>query len=182
MRWTMFAVLVAALALVGAGCGGGDDEGAGDTDTAVVTDTTTDETTTDETTTEDTETDTDTDTGGTGFDFDSEECQELVAAGAAFGQAFSSATTGADLSDEAETFSEFADNAPEEIRADMQTLANAYEEIVEALADIDIDPGATPTAEQVAALTQALASVDQAGVAEAGERISAWAQENCTTG
>jgi hypothetical protein len=173
MRWTMFAVLVAAFALVGAGCGGGDDEGAGDTDTVVVTDTTTDETTTD-----DTETDTDT----TEFDFSSEECQELAAAGAAIGQAFSSATTGADLSDEAERFSEFADRAPEEIRADMQVLAAAYEDIVAALADVDIDPGTTPSAEQIAELTQALSSIDQAGVTEASERIGTWAQENCTTG
>jgi hypothetical protein len=178
MRWTMFAVLVAALALVGAGCGGGDDEGAGDTDTVVVTDTTTEDTTTDETTTDETVTDTD----GSAFDFSSDECQELVAAGAAFGQAFTSATTGADLSDEADKFSEFADNAPEEIRDDMQVLAGAYEEIVAAFADVDLDPGATPSAEQIAELTQALSTIDQAGVSAAGERISAWAQENCTTG
>jgi hypothetical protein len=169
----MLAVLVAAFALVGAGCGG-DDEGAGDTETVIT------ETTTDETTTEETATDETTDTSGTDFDFSSEECQELAAAGAAFGQAFTSATTGADLSDEAEEFSELANRAPEDIREDMQVLANAYEEIVAALADVDIDPDSAPSAEQIAELTQALSSIDQTGVAEAGERIAAWAQENCT--
>ena len=182
MRWFLIVFAVLALAFAGAGCGGGDDESASDTDTTTITDSvdeTTDETTTDETTDE---TDTGDDMDSTGFDFSSEECRELVRAGSAFSQAFGSATSGADLSAEAEAFQEFADNAPEEIRADMQTLADAYEEIVAALADVDLTPGTTPSAEQVAELTQALSSIDSAGVSEASTRISAWAQENCTTG
>jgi hypothetical protein len=178
MRWLTIAAALAALSLglVAAGCGGGDDEASDEPDT-VVTDTETDETT-DETT--DT-TDDGTDTDVSGFDFSSEECQQLVEAGSAFGQAFGSATSGADLSDEAEAFQEFADNAPEEIREDMQTLAAAYDEIIAALADIDIEPGTTPSAEQIAELTQALASIDQTEVTAASERIGVWAQENCTT-
>ncbi len=177
MRWFLIVLAVLALAFAGAGCGGGDDEAGGDTDTTTITDSV--ETTTDEETTDETDTDTDVTTG---FDFSSEECQELANAGNAFSQAFGSATSGADLSDEAEAFQEFADNAPDEIREDMQTLADAYEEIVAALADVDLDPGATPSAEQVAELTQALSSIDSTGVSAASQRIGTWAQENCTTG
>ena len=179
MRWLTIAAALAALALglTAAGCGGGDDEASDEPDTTLTeteTDATTDETTDGETTDE-------TDTGDVGdFDFSSEECQQLAAAGSEFGEAISGATSGADLSDEADAFQEFADNAPEEIREDMQTLADAYDEIVAALADIDLDPGATPSAEQIAALTQALSSIDQAGVTEASTRIGTWAQENCT--
>jgi hypothetical protein len=166
-----------ALGLAAAGCGGGDDEASDEPDTTL-TETETDEETTDEETTE--EDTTDGDTGTTGFDFSSEECQQLATAGAAFGQAVSSATTGADLSDEAEAFQEFADNAPEAIREDMQTLAGAYVEIVEVLADVNLETGETPSAEQIGQLTAALGSINQAEVTAAAERISAWATENCT--
>lgn len=178
MRWLTIAAALAALSLglVAAGCGGGDDEASDEPDT-VVTDTETDETTDDTTETTDDGTDTDL----SGFDFSSEECQDLVNAGNAFGQAIGSATSGADLSDEADAFQEFASNAPEEIREDMQTLADAYEDIVAVLADVDLDPGATPSAEQIAQLTQALASIDQTEVTAASERIGVWANENCTT-
>ena len=180
MRWLTIAAAVAALALglAAAGCGGGDDEASDEPD-ATLTETETDATT-DETSTEETSTD-ETDTGDLGdFDFSYDECQQLAAAGSEFGQAVSGATSGADLSDEADAFQEFADNAPEEIREDMQTLADAYDEIVAALADIDLDAGETPSAEQVAALTQALSSIDQTGVQGASERIATWAQENCS--
>jgi hypothetical protein len=179
MRWLTIAAALAALALglAAAGCGGGDDEASDEPDatlTETETDATTDETTDGETTDE-------TDTGDVGdFDFSSDECQQLAAAGSEFGQAFSGATSGSDLTDEADAFQEFADNAPEEIREDMQTLADAYDEIVQALADIDLDPGATPDAAQIAALTQALQSIDQTGVQAASERIGTWATENCT--
>jgi hypothetical protein len=179
MRWLTIAAALAALSLglVAAGCGGDDDEASDEPDT-VITDTETDETT-DETT--ETTDDSATDTDASGFDFSDEDCQQLASAGAAFGQAIGSATSGGDLSDEAEAFQEFAANAPEEIREDMQTLADAYDEIIAVLADVDLDPGATPSAEQIGELTQALASINQTEVTAASQRIAAWAQENCTT-
>jgi hypothetical protein len=180
MRWLTIAAAVAALALglAAAGCGGGDDEASDEPD-ATLTETETDAT--DETSTEETSTDEDTDTGDLGnFDFSSEECQQLAAAGSRFGEAVSGATSGADLADEADAFQEFADAAPEEIRDDMQTLAEAYDAIVAALSDIDLQAGETPSAEQVAQLTQALSSIDQTGVQGASERIATWAQENCS--
>jgi hypothetical protein len=182
MRWTMFAVLVAALALVGAGCGGGDDEGAGDTDTAVVTDTATEDTTTEDTTTEDTTTeDTETDTGGSGS-LASGDCAELIGASAALSEAFGAAGTSGDLGDAGTAFDSLADRVPDEIRDDFQVLADAYSEYADAIQDIGLEAGETPSAEQIGELTQALSAIDTQGVSEASTNISTWASANCPSG
>lgn len=169
MRLLTIAVVLL-LALAGASCGGDDEESAGDTDT-VTLETTTDETTTDETTTEDDET--------VGDSLASEDCQELINASASLSQAFGSAGADSDLDDVSTFFDEFADEAPEEIRADFQILADGYEAYAEALADVDLQAGETPDAEAVARLQEALTSIDQEEVAAASTRISAWANENC---
>lgn len=167
--------LVLALAVVGAGCGG-DDESSGDT-----TDTTTEETftfdTTEDTETDGTETDeTDTDAGdglATG------ECQELVDASTQLSQAFGAAGTSGDLGDSSEFFEEFADRAPDEIQGDFQILAEAYSEYADALGDVDLQSGETPSADDLQALQEALSSIDQAEVTAASQRISEWATANC---
>jgi hypothetical protein len=163
--------LVLALALVGAGCGGGDDESSGDT-----TNTTTEETFTFDTT-EDTETD-ETDTDATDG-LATGECQELVDASTQLSQAFGSAGASGDLGDSSEFFDEFADRAPEEIRGDFQILAEAYSEYADALGDVDLQSGVTPSAEDLQALQEALRSIDQEEVTAASQRIADWATENC---
>ncbi len=174
MRWLAIAVAFLALVLVGAGCGG-DDEAASDTTT--LTDTTTDDTTTDETTTEET---TDDDSG----DFDplaSEECADLVEASTQLSQAFGAATPSDEDYDDVSTFfDEFAENAPEEIRADFQVLADAWEELAEILPELQVDAGETPDPEALLKLQQAIASLDQQEVSAASQSISEWTTENCT--
>ena len=172
MRW--LSILVLALALVAAGCGGGDDDSSA-SDTTTVEETTTDDTTTDETTTDD-----DTDTTGD-FDFADEDCRSLAAAYLGVSQAFAAAAAGSneDLEEQAEAFSQFADDVPEEIRADVQTLAEAYGQYIDALQDAGIEPGELPTAEQAQELQAALQSVGTADVTAASERLGAWTTENC---
>ncbi len=177
MRWILIVFAVLALAFAGAGCGGGDDdESAGDTTTitdSIGTDETTDETTTeDETTTDD---GTDTDLG----DFASEDCEELVAASSAIGEALSGANTPDEVEAASERFQQFADEVPEEIQDDVQVLADVYEEYIAVIADIDLEGGETPTVEQIQELTAALATIDQQAVTEASTNLSTWAQENC---
>jgi hypothetical protein len=175
MRWMTIVVAVLGLALVGAGCGG-DEEAAEDTDTTGITITTgTDETTTDETTTDETTTD-DLDDGS---GLASGDCRELVDASSALGQAF--AAPGSDV-DESEAFDELADRVPDEIRDDYEVLADAYRSYADALQDIDIGAGETPSAEALQALQQALASVDQQAVTQATQNISTWVTANCPTG
>jgi hypothetical protein len=171
----MTILVVLLLALVGAGCGGGDDEAA--SDDTVVTETTTDETT-DETTT-----DTDEDTGtapdlGT---FLSGDCQELVAAYAALSQAFAAASGGGDdFTEESQAFQAFADEAPDEIRGDIEVLAEAYAEYAGIISDLGIQPGEIPDADDLEALSTAAASFNSAEVTAASERLTAWTTENCS--
>jgi ABC-type glycerol-3-phosphate transport system substrate-binding protein len=159
MRRAAIALLLVAFLLVGAGCGGGDDEAADDT---VVTETTE---TTDET---------------TGLDvFASEECLQLVSIGAALSQAFTG-TGGADAEETSELFAELVDKAPDKIRADIETLAAGFAEYAEAIRELDLQEGEVPSAAQLQQIQAALASVDQPELTAASERISAWAQENCS--
>jgi hypothetical protein len=158
-------VLVLALALLGAGCGE-DDEVSSGTDTVVTETTTTDETTTDETATDD--------LGG--IDLDDEDCRQLLDASTAIGRLF--AAPGAEP-EESEAFEELVDRVPAEIRDDYQVLANALAEYREALADIDVDAGETPSADDVQTLLQALGSIDQPAVTEATQNITAWVDDNC---
>ena len=174
MRWLTIVLAALTLAFVGAGCGGSDDESAASDETTV--EETLTETTTDETTTEDASTDTDAD-----FNFADEDCRSLVAAFVAVGSAFSSAAGGSDeLAEQAEAFAQFADDVPEEIRADVETLAAAYGQYVEVVQDAGIQPGQIPTAEQAQQLSDALESVGTADVNAASERLSAWTNENCS--
>ena len=164
MRW--LSILVLAVALVAAGCGGGDDDSSA-SDTTTVEETTTD-TTTDETTTEDGTT-----TGD--FDFADEDCQALLGVGATIAAAFSGASGDADT----EELQELASKVPDEIRADVETLAAAFSEYAEKLQDVGIEAGATPTAAQVQELQAAIATLDQEELNAASQRIEAWAQQNC---
>ena len=173
MRW--FSILILAVALVAAGCGGGDDDSSA-SDTTAIEETTTDETTTDDTTDEDS-----TETTGD-FDFADEDCQGLVAAYLGVSQAFAAAAGGPndELSEQAEAFSEFADDVPEEIKADVQTLAAAYGQYIDVIQDVGLEPGQVPTAAQAQELQQALESVGTEDVTAASERLGAWTEQNCS--
>jgi hypothetical protein len=171
---TLAVVLV--LAVAAAGCGGDDDESSGDGDT-VTLETTTDETTTDETTTDETTTDETTDET-IGDSLASEDCQELISASAALGTAFSG-VQGEDLDESTEAFDRYADSAPEEIRADLQIMADTYREYIEAIQDIGLDAGETPSPEQAAEFQQALTSIDTTEFSAASQRFTTWAAANC---
>ena len=166
MRW--LSILVLAFALVATGCGGGDDDSSA-SDTTTIEDTTT----TDETTSEEmTDGETTDDLSGV---LEDEDCLALAGVGASIAQAFSGA---ADSGSE-EDLEELASRVPEEIRADVQILAQALAEYSEKLREIGIEAGATPTAAQVAELQAAIASLDQQELTAASQRIQAWATENC---
>jgi len=168
VRW--LSIIVLALALVAAGCGGGDDESsASDTTTIETTDTTTEDTTGDDTAT----------TGD--FDFADEDCRSLVAAFLGVSQAFAAAAGGSDeeLQEQADAFAEFADDVPDEIRADVETLAAAYGDYIQVIQDAGLQPGEIPSAEQAQELSAALEAVGTEDVTAASERLGTWTTENC---
>ncbi len=171
MRW--LSILVLAVALVAAGCGGGNDESAATTETATEETTTSDTTTSDETTT-DGSTDT-TDLSGILGD---EDCLALASVGATMAQAFAGAS--GSTNDNSAELEDLASKVPDEIKADVQVLAQAFATYSAKLKDIGVEAGKTPTADQLQQLQAAIASLDQQELTAASQRIEAWSKKNCS--
>ena len=194
MRWIGVLAMVAALGLVATGCGGSKNSSSATatdvTTTEAFTDqTTTEETTTDEASTDETSTEADTTSteetvtdGGVALGDLSGECQDLVEAGQAFGAALSSAgANGAndDLGATADAYKVFADKAPAELKDDFEALADVVDEYAAALKDLDLKPGETPNAAQIAKLVAISRSFNSAKVQKASAAITAWTTKNC---
>ena len=171
MRW--LALLVLSIALVAAGCGGGSNESAGTTETTTTETTTTESTSTDETST-------DTSGSTTGFDWTSKDCQNMAKAFLGLGAAVAAASGGQDVSADIEKFGTYVDEVPDEIQADVKTIASAYNEFVAKLKDIGYTTGTVPTAAQIQQLQDASQSVGDPAVRAASDRLNAWTTKNCT--
>jgi hypothetical protein len=164
------ALLVAALALVAAGCGGSSDEASSDTTTA---ETTTEVTTTAEmTTTEQTSTA----SSGAGAAALTGKCAELAGLGSKLSAAMGGQDTG--VADVSQLFDELADQVPDEIKADWQVLAKNFQKIAEALKGVDLTSG-TPDAATLAKLQKLSTTLDSQEVQQAAAHIEAWAKKNC---
>jgi hypothetical protein len=116
-------------------------------------------------------------TGGAGS-IDAAQCAEVAAAMSEAAQSMPDVFTGntADLDQSLEQLRAFAEAAPEEIRADLQTVVEGYAKIVEALQQAGYDPasGQAPPPEVVAALTQASQELDSQEFKDASDRVSAY--------
>jgi hypothetical protein len=171
MRW--LSVLVLAVALVAAGCGGGDDESAASTETTVEETTSSDTTSTEETTTEES-----TDESDLSGVLGDEDCLALASVGATMAQAFAGSSGSTD--DNTAELDALASKVPDEIKADVEVLARAFATYSAKLKDIGIATGATPSAQQLQQLQAAIASLDQQELTAASNRIEAWSKKNCT--
>jgi len=170
------AVVVAALALVAAGCGGSNDEGSSAAAETVTTEAITTETETDMVTDE-------TETTSSGIEGLTGACQDLAEVSQKFGEAIAAATGGSgnDLEATAKAFEAFADEVPDEVKDDFQVLAEAFAVYADALKGLDLTAGSTPTAEQIAKLAEATKALDQDKLNKASAGIEAWVKENCGT-
>ncbi len=164
------ALLVAALALVAAGCGGSSDEASSDTTTA---ETTTEVTTTAEMTTTQ---QTSTASSGAGAAALTGKCAELAGLGSKLSAAMGGQDTG--VADVSQLFDELADQVPDEIKADWQVLAKNFQKIAEALKGVDLTSG-TPDAATLAKLQKLSTTLDSQAVQQAAAHIEAWAKKNC---
>jgi len=166
----------ATLVLAFAGCGGDDESASGDTTATetITTETETTETTdTEATETEETE-DTETTETSEVPDFaTSENCQEFAQIGAKISSALTGSSNVQDVED---AFNEFAAAAPDEIKADFQTLAEYFSAIADALEGVDLTSGEVPSADALAKLQ----AVDATKATQASTNIAAWVTENCT--
>jgi hypothetical protein len=165
MRW--LSILVLAVALVAAGCGGGNDESAASTETTTEETTTSDTTTADEATT-----DGSTDTTDLSGILGNEDCLALASVGATMAQAFAGAS--GSTNDNSAELEDLASKVPDEIKADVQVLAQAFATYSAKLKDIGVEAGKTPTADQLQQLQAAIASLDQQELTAASQRIEAW--------
>ena len=166
MRW--LALVVVSLALVAAGCGGGSDESAASTET-----TTTEATTSESTTTESTG------TADLSSILNDKDCLALAGIGATFAQA----VTGASDEQAAHELQQLVDKVPDEIKPDVQVLAEWFTQYTAKLKDIGIKAGQTPTAAQLQQLQAALSSANanQQELTTASQHIETWAQNNCSS-
>jgi hypothetical protein len=178
MRW--LALLVTALALVAAGCGGGDDSASSD-ETTVEETTTAEETATEDTTSADTTEAEGTDTELTGTPFVTEDCLAVVAAFTALAAGVGAAGGGNDegVEQAASEFQGYVDRAPDEIKDDMTVLATAYAAYTQALSDLGLQAGDQPSNEQLAQLASASEKLNTPEVLAASESFSNWASTNC---
>ncbi len=175
MRW--LSVLVVAFALLAAGCGGGGSNSAATTETTAADTTTTDTTTSETTTSEETTSGETTDTTDLSSVLGDKDCLALASVGATMAKAFAG-TNG--VSGDTAELDALASKVPEEIRADVETLAQAFSQYAAKLKDIGITPGTTPSADQLQQLQAALTSLDQVKLTAASKRIEAWSKKNCT--
>ena len=164
------ALLVAALALVAAGCGGSSNEASSDTTTA---ETTTEATTTAEMTTTD---QTSTESSGAGAAALTGKCTELAGLGSKLAAAMGGQDAG--VADVSKLFDEMADQVPDEIKADWQVLARNFAKIAVALKGADLSSG-TPDAATLAKLQKLATTLDSQEVRQAAAHIEAWAKKNC---
>ena len=165
-------LLLAALALLAAGCGGDDEnEASYETETTIVETTDDDATETDDdaTETDDATEDDDDALGG--------ECAEFAGLSARLSQALSGSSS--DLGSASEVFDELADQVPAEIQDDYEVLADNFRELADALEGVDLSAGETPSQEDLARIQEITQSLDTPEVREAAENIEAWATENC---
>ncbi len=181
-------LLLATAVLAAAGCGG--KKSASSTTTTTSTEmtstemTSTTETMTTDTTATDTTTMTTT-TSGTdtsaaaalGALASSGNCKSFADLGAAFSKALTGA--GGDPQKEAQLFQQFVDQAPSDIKADMQVIADDFSKIADALKGVDLSSGKTPDPAALAKIAALQGSLDQQKLATAEQHITAWATANC---
>ena len=117
--------------------------------------------------------------GSTSF-ASTKNCKELEGLAAKLSQSFQPNSNGElDLSKEADALDALANAAPDDIKADFKTFADAFKQFARAYGDVKLKPGATPTATQIAKLTELSKSFDTAKLQQASQHLAAWGQSHC---
>jgi hypothetical protein len=180
--------LSAIVLLTLAACGGGDGEA---TETTVATETTTaEETPTTEATTspDSTEAEQPDDSDGDGVSGLSTVCLEATQAMGAAMASYSTGVAGAmggtldgeELQQAADQLEAMASAAPDEIRDDLQVIAEELGAFYTALAETGYTGTGTPTPDQIAQLEGLADAIDQDRFEAASDNVNAWFESNCS--
>ena len=176
--------LLAATALVAAGCGSKKSGGnAAATQSTTTTTTTTAATTT--TTAANATTTTTTSTSAAAAIAagiaTSKNCRDLVNLSSQLSQAITGTGSG-NVKAYSTYLKALAAKAPPDIRPDFKVISDAYAKIADALGNANLNSGQPPDAATIAKLTKLGQEIDQAALAKASANIGAWLQKNCTHG
>lgn len=107
-------------------------------------------------------------------------CKELEGLAAKVAQSFQPNASGqVDLSKEADALDALASAAPDEIKGDFKTFADAFRNFAKVFGEAKLKPGQTPTAAQIAKLTAAEQSLNTPKLKQAMQHLSAWGSSHC---
>jgi hypothetical protein len=173
--------LLAALMLVAAGCGSSSKDSAATTEAATTAAATTEAEATEEATTEEATTEAATTeattTSALGGLVAGGKCKDLQNLGQKYSEALSGSGAGTDLKKTAQVVQEFADDAPSEIKADFQVVADYMSKVADVAGDLK--PGQTPSPAQLQKLQTLATSIDTQKLTQASQNITAWVAKNC---
>ncbi len=94
-------------------------------------------------------------------------------------QAFGGSFDDESLQLTADQLEAMAEAAPDEIKDDLNVIAAQLGEFYTALVESGYEPGATPDADQIEALSALAESFDNEAFEEASDNINAWFEANC---
>jgi hypothetical protein len=196
MRRSRLLAMLMLGALVFAACGGDDDDGvvpsaeSDDDSSDDASDDESEDESSDDSDDESSETESEDDGDDPDIDIDEDDLDDLtdldndcvqasLAMVAAMGGAFTG--EGGDTEESLEQFEELADNAPDDIKDDLQTIAEGLGKYYEELADAGFDPdsGEVPDASDIAALTELAESLNTEEMQEAGDNVNEWFEAGC---
>ena len=107
-------------------------------------------------------------------------CRDLEGLAAKVSQSFQPNANGElDLNKEADALDALASAAPDDIKADFKTFADAFKQFAKAYGDVKIKPGETPSAAQIAKLAELSKSFNTAKLQQATQHLAAWGQSHC---
>jgi hypothetical protein len=113
------------------------------------------------------------------------DCKKLAELSGKFSQALAAASNasqgnaGAQAKQTAKVFKQFADAAPGSVRPDLETFAAAFEQYASALSGVHLKQGQTPSAADVAKLSQAAQAFSAPKIRAAEAHLQSWAKTNC---
>ena len=174
MRRTMVvaAALGALLIVLAAGCGSKKSASSSQTTTTNSSSGTSTEATTNEATT--------TTSSGSNPSFAStKNCAQLSSLASKLANSVNATGGKVDLKGYSDAMDALANAAPDEIKSDFKTFADAFKGFASAMSDAGLKPGETPTAAQIAKLTAASQKLSTPKIQAATRHLEAWGQKNC---
>ena len=117
--------------------------------------------------------------GGTSFK-STKNCAQLAALASKVAQSLNpTGNAEKDVNNEVKLFDKLADAAPDEIKSDLRTFADAFQSFAKTYSSVKITMGQAPSAADLAKLQTAAKAFSAPKVRAAEQHLSAWAQKNC---